>query len=200
MNRALPEATAIYFASPADFRAWLAEHHGSVRELWVGFHKRATGRPTLTWPESVDEALCFGWIDGLRKRVDESRYAIRFTPRRASSTWSAVNIRRMQELIAAGRVTAAGMAAWDRRTASRSRVYSYEQRRKAKLPSEMEKRFRARRRAWSYFSRQTPGYRGLVIHWVTSAKLEPTRERRLELLIECSAAGEPIPALRRDRT
>lgn len=188
-----------YFHSAAVFRSWLAERHADETELWVGYYKKATGRPSLTWPESVDEALCFGWIDGLRRRVDEERYAIRFTPRRPDSRWSAVNIRRMEELIAAGLVTAAGLAAWELRTEERSETYSYEQRRKAKLEPGMEKRFRAERRAWAYFSRQPPWYRSTASFWVTSAKREATRERRLAQLMECSSAGEWIPALRRDR-
>lgn len=186
-----------FFESPSAFRAWLAEHHAEATELWVGFWKKGTGKPSLTWSESVDEALCYGWIDGVRKRVDEASYTIRFTPRKAVSNWSAVNIRKMETLIAAGRVARAGLAAWKRRQDERSEVYSYEQRRRAKLTPEMERRFRAREKAWSWFSAQPPGYRRTATFWVTSAKLETTRERRLDQLIRCSAAGERIPPLRR---
>lgn len=196
MNRALPEATAIYFASPADFRAWLAEHHGSVRELWVGFHKRATGRPTLTWPESVDEALCFGWIDGLRQRVDERRYRIRFTPRRAGSIWSAVNLRRAEELIAEGRMRPPGQAAWEKRREDRTRRYSFEQE-TAGLTPEHERDLRRDRAAWKFWTSQPPGYRKTASWWVESAKREETRRRRLAKLVEHSAAGRRIPPLAR---
>jgi len=185
----------VYFSSPDAFRAWLRAHHASAVELWVGFHKMSTGMPSLTWPESVDEALCFGWIDGVRRSVDESRYAIRFTPRKPKSNWSAVNLRRMEELIAAGRAAPAGLAAYARRDEERSRACSYE-RRTASLDARMTARFRAQRRAWEFFERQPPGYRRLTIHWVTSAKREETRQRRLARLIACSAAGERLPQLR----
>jgi uncharacterized protein YdeI (YjbR/CyaY-like superfamily) len=189
--------TPRFFVSPARFRAWLEARHATETELWVGFHRKSARRPSLTWPESVDEALCFGWIDGLRRRVDESSYAIRFTPRKPKSNWSAVNLRRMEELIAAGRVAPAGLAAYARRDEERSRVYSYDRRQKVELGTELERLFRARRRAWDYFSRQPQGYRRLVIHWVASAKREETRRRRLDQLIECSAAEQRLPQLAR---
>jgi uncharacterized protein YdeI (YjbR/CyaY-like superfamily) len=185
-----------FFATPADFRAWLERHHESHSELIVGFHKRGSGRPSITWPEAVDQALCFGWIDGVRRRIDDTSYSIRFTPRKARSTWSAVNIKRMKELVDEGLVAPAGLAAFERRTDDRTAIYSYEQRRAAKLDPEQERRLRADERANAFFETQPPSYRRAAIHWVTSAKKPETRERRLAQLIECSAAGEPVPPLR----
>jgi uncharacterized protein YdeI (YjbR/CyaY-like superfamily) len=185
-----------FFATPADFRAWLERHHESHSELIVGFHKRGSGRPSITWPEAVDQALCFGWIDGVRRRIDDTSYSIRFTPRKARSTWSAVNIRRMKELVEGGLVAPAGLAAFGRRADDRSAIYSYEQRKAAKLEADQERRLRADERAWAFFDAQPPSYRRAAIHWVTSAKKPETRDRRLAQLIECSAAGEPVPPLR----
>jgi uncharacterized protein YdeI (YjbR/CyaY-like superfamily) len=185
-----------FFATPADFRAWLERHHESHSELIVGFHKRGSGRPSITWQESVDQALCFGWIDGVRRRIDDASYSIRFTPRKARSTWSAVNIRRMKELVEEGLVAPAGLAAFERRTDDRTAIYSHEQRKAAKLEPDQERRLRADERARAYFEAQPPSYRRAAIHWVTSAKKPETRERRLAQLIECSAAGEPVPPLR----
>jgi uncharacterized protein YdeI (YjbR/CyaY-like superfamily) len=186
-----------FFASPAELRAWLEEHHASAAELWVGFHKRVTGRPSLTWPESVDEALCFGWIDGVRKSLGAESYAIRFTPRKPGSGWSSVNLAKMKALLAEGRVAPAGLAAFERRSEAKSARYSYEQRHAAELGPELEARFRARKRAWAFFESQPPGYRRLTAYWVTSARREETRLRRLDQLIACSAAGERLPGLAR---
>jgi uncharacterized protein YdeI (YjbR/CyaY-like superfamily) len=186
-----------FFATAAEFRAWLEAHHASAIELWVGFQKKGTGRPSLTWPESVAEALCFGWIDGVRKSLDAESYVIRFTPRKPDSIWSAVNLAKMDELIAGGRVAPAGLAARERRTAKRSAIYAYEQRHEAAFDPALERRFRAARRAWSFFAAQPPGYRRLATYWVASAKREETRARRLAQLIECSAAGERLPGLAR---
>jgi uncharacterized protein YdeI (YjbR/CyaY-like superfamily) len=188
-----------FFATPADFRAWLEEHHGSERELWVGFHKKGSGRPSITWPESVDQALCFGWIDGVRKSLGPDSYVIRFTPRRARSTWSAVNVGRMRELIAQGVVHPAGLAAFEARREERSGTYSYENRDAARLDEAQERRFRANRAAWDYFQARPAGYRRTAIWWVVSAKREATRERRLDQLIEDSAAGRTIGPLTRPR-
>jgi uncharacterized protein YdeI (YjbR/CyaY-like superfamily) len=188
----------LFFPTPADFRRWLAEHHASESELWVGFHKRGSGRPSLTWPESVDDALCHGWIDGVRKSLDADRYMIRFTPRKQASHWSAVNIGRMGELLAAGRVTPAGREAFERRTEKRSGRYSYEQRHQATLEPTAEERFRAEPGAWEYFQAQPPWYRKTATWWVVDARRPQTRERRLAQLIACSAAGRPLPGL--DRT
>jgi len=185
-----------FFATPAAFRAWLERHHASRDELWVGFHKKGTGRPSITWPESVDEALCFGWIDGLRKSVDETSYMIRFTPRRATSIWSAVNIRRVEALAAEGRMRPAGEAAFAARREEKSRVYSFESK-PAALAPEFERVLRANRRAAAFYDAQPPWYRRTTAFWVMSAKREETRARRLAALIACCAKGEPIPELRR---
>jgi uncharacterized protein YdeI (YjbR/CyaY-like superfamily) len=184
-----------FFATPAEFRAWLERHHDSVSELLVGFHKKGSGRPSITWPEAVDQALCFGWIDGVRRRIDEDSYTIRFTPRKPSSTWSAVNVKRMKELIEQGLVAPAGLAAFERRSDDRTAIYAYEQRHTAQLEPDQEQRLRANEDAYSYFESQPPFYRRAAIHWVTSAKKPETRERRLTQLIECSAEGRTVPPL-----
>ncbi len=178
----------IYFPDPAAFRAWLEAHHTSAGSLWVGYHKKGTGTPSMTWPESVDEALCFGWIDGLRKRVDAQRYAIRFTPRRPGSNWSRVNLGRVEALIAEGRMRPAGMAAFEARTREAA-GYSYEERPQA-LPEAYARAFRERdTRAYAFFEAQSPSYRRTAIGWVLDAKREETRLRRLAQIIEASAAG-----------
>jgi uncharacterized protein YdeI (YjbR/CyaY-like superfamily) len=170
----------------------MALNHAAADELLVGFHKKATGRPSLTWPESVDEALSFGWIDGVRRRIDDASYAIRFTPRRKGSTWSAINIRRVAVLAEAGRMHPAGLAAFAKRSGKKSAVYSYEQRYEARLEAPHAKRFRARRAAWAFFAAQPPSYRQIAIYWVVSAKKDETRRARLDRLIEASAAGRRI--------
>jgi uncharacterized protein YdeI (YjbR/CyaY-like superfamily) len=186
-----------FFATKAQFRSWLERHHADRRELLVGFYKKGSGRPSITWPESVDEALCFGWIDGVRRSLGEDAYTIRFTPRQARSTWSAVNVRRAGELIEEGRMTPAGLAAFEARGDDRTAIYSYEQRRAATLEADQEQRFRAATEAWEWFQARPPSYRRAAIHWVTSAKRPETRERRLQTLIEDSAAGRPIGPLTR---
>jgi uncharacterized protein YdeI (YjbR/CyaY-like superfamily) len=185
----------IFFETPAEFRAWLEEHHADETELLVGFHKKGTGRPSLTWPESVDQALCFGWIDGVRRSLGEHSYTIRFTPRKARSTWSAVNIKRAKALIEEGLMRPNGVAAFERRSDDRSRIYAYEQRKQAKLDPAAEKEFRANRTAWAFFSEQAPWYRRNATHWVVSAKKEETRRRRLQQLIDDSAAGRRLVQL-----
>lgn len=182
-----------FFRTPADFRRWLEKNHADVAELWVGFHKKGSGKPSITWPESVDEALSFGWIDGVRRSIDETSYEIRFTPRRPTSIWSAVNTRRAKELIAEGRMAEAGIRAFEKRSDERSGVYSFEQRKEAKLDPALETRFRARAKAWRFFEAQPPGYRRLAAFWVMSAKKEETRLRRLAELITRSANGERLP-------
>ena len=188
----------IYFASPGEFRDWLARNHDSARELLVGFHKKGTGRPSMTWPESVDEALCVGWIDGVRRSVDAERYTIRFSPRRASSIGSNVNIRRAEALIANGRMQPAGLKVFEARKADKSGIYSFEQRHGIVLPEEMIARFRANEAAWRFWESQPPGYRRTVTSWIISARREDTRQRRLETLVADSAAGRRIAGLRRD--
>jgi uncharacterized protein YdeI (YjbR/CyaY-like superfamily) len=184
------------FERPEDFRRWLERHHASERELWVGYYKKSSGRASMTWAESVDEALCFGWIDGLRKRVDDDRYMIRFTPRRAGSIWSAVNIGRVAVLTEEGRMRPAGRKAFEARREDRSGIYSYERRDEAVFSPAFEKRFRAKKRAWAWFEAQPKGYRQNTIRWVMTAKREETRERRLATLIEDSAEGRRIAQLR----
>jgi uncharacterized protein YdeI (YjbR/CyaY-like superfamily) len=188
---------ARFFATPDDFRAWLAEHHETEIELLVGFYKKGTGRPSITWPESVDQALCFGWIDGVRRRLDEASYSIRFTPRKARSTWSAVNVKRMEELVEQGLAAPAGVAAFERRAEDRTAIYAYEQRRAARLDPDQQRRLRANERAWAFFEAQPPSYQRTATHWVTSAKKPETRERRLAQLIEHSEAQRTIPRLTR---
>lgn len=196
-KRGAVEPPVRFFATPAAWRQWLERHHATTGELWVGFHKKATGRASITWPESVDGALCFGWIDGIRKRIDDESYRIRFTPRRASSIWSAVNVRRMQALIDEGLVTPHGLRAFEARTAAKSGVYSYEQRHAAALAPADEARLRANAAAWAFFQARPPYYRRLAIFWVLDARREETRQRRLDALIAHSAAGELIPGFQR---
>ncbi len=187
----------LYFATAAGFRAWLEQHHAGARELWVGFRKKGSGRPSLTWPESVDEALCFGWIDGLRRSVDAESYEIRFSPRKPGSNWSAVNVARMAALQAAGRVWPAGQAAFEARAPAKTGVYSYENRKAARLEGDLLRRFRAQAPAWRFFQAQPAGYRGTATWWVVSARQAQTRLRRLDRLIAASARGERIAELRR---
>jgi uncharacterized protein YdeI (YjbR/CyaY-like superfamily) len=190
-----------YFASPADWRDWLSRNHESCPELWVGFYKKGSGRASITWPESVDQALCFGWIDGIRKSVDSDRYVIRFTPRRAGSIWSAVNVKRVTALTKAGLMQPAGLAAFAGKTAAKSGIYAYEQEKAATLGREYEKLFREQPDAWAFFSAQPPWYRRTCTHWVIRAKKEETRLRRLKALIADSAQERRIqPLTRKDAT
>jgi len=186
-----------FFPSPPHWHAWLAEHHLGHEELWVGFYKKASGKPSITWPEAVDGALCFGWIDGVRKSLDEASYVIRFTPRRAHSVWSAVNIRRVAELMKLGLMQPRGVQAFEKRTGSRSEIYAYEQRMGARLGDAYEKRFRANKKAWKFFQAQPPWYRRTASWHVISAKKEETRLKRLAQLIDNSEHERPIPELRR---
>ena len=176
----------MFFASPAGFRTWLERHAASRTELVVRFHKVGTGRPSISWPEAVDEALCVGWIDGVRKRIHAHRYQIRFTPRKPISTWSAVNIARAEALIREGRITPPGLAAYQRRSVAKSRTYSYEQAATAALAPDEEKAFRRLKVAWAFFESQAPGYRKIVLWWIVSAKQPATRQRRLTKLIGAS--------------
>ena len=185
-----------FFAVPADMRAWLEENHDRVDEVWVGYYQKGTGLPSVTWPESVDEALCFGWIDGIRKSIDDKSYRIRFTPRRKGSHWSARNLGRMQHLIAKGLVAAPGLAAYERRDRRKEKLASYEQGGTVSLPAEYEARIRANAAAWEHFQAARPSYRKQVTWWVVSAKREDTRLCRLGILIESCAKGDVIPQLR----
>ena len=186
-----------FFKTQEHFRRWLDKNHASATEVWIGMYRKVSGKGGLTYRQALDEALCFGWIDGVRFRLDEASYTIRFTPRRRGSRWSTVNTRRMDELIAAGRVRRAGLAAFERRDPAKSGTYSYEQRHGAELGPDRERRFRANAAAWTYFQAQPPWYRRTATWWVVSAKREETRARRLETLIERSARGEPIRELER---
>lgn len=185
-------AEPLYFSSPEDFRAWLAEHAGTAAELVVGFHKVDSGVPSMTWPQSVDEALCVGWIDGVRRRVDERRYQIRFTPRRATSIWSRININRVAVLTAEGRMQPAGLAAFEKRTEQRSIVYAYEHDGEVALPPELDRVFRRDRKGWAWFEAQPPGWRRQTLRWVLSAKQAETRERRLAQLMAAAAEGRRV--------
>ena len=166
-------------------------------ELVVGFHKRATGKPSMTWPESVDEALCFGWIDGVRRSVDGERYTIRFSPRRPRSIWSNKNVARMKQLIAARKVKPAGLAAYEARSKDRSGVYSFEQRKALALSPAQQRELAANRAAAAFFAAQPPWYQRACVHWIVSAKREETRASRLATLIADSAAGRTIKPLTR---
>jgi uncharacterized protein YdeI (YjbR/CyaY-like superfamily) len=181
-----------HFKTPAEFRAWLEKHHATERELWVGYYKKDTGRPSITWRESVDEALCFGWIDGVRRPVDAESYTIRFTPRKPTSNWSAINVRRVKELMQSGHMRPAGQAAFEARRDKTSAGYSI-----AALPVDLDpahaKRLRRHPAAWKFFQAQPPGYRKMVNHWLNSAKQETTRLARIELLVTHSARGERVP-------
>ncbi len=181
-----------FFRTPEEFRQWLHEHHLGATELLVGFHKKTSGTASITWPESVDEALCFGWIDGVRQGIDDLSYTIRFSPRRPGSSWSEVNVRRARTLIAGGRMAPAGITAFEARTENRTGVYSYEQR-----PDQLIEPYAAMLArnppAHRFFAHQTPSYRRAAIWWVISAKKDETRLERTEKLIELSARGRQIP-------
>jgi uncharacterized protein YdeI (YjbR/CyaY-like superfamily) len=178
----------VFFSSPAAFRKWLEKHHSKKAELLVGFYKVGSGKPSMTWSESVDQALCFGWIDGVRRSLDKDSYTIRFTPRKSSSIWSAINIKKVEALQKAGLMTPAGLNAFNLRKAHRSKVYSYEKEAPA-LPDSFLEVFKANKKAWQYFSALAPSYRKTSIHWVMGAKQEPTRLKRLHKLISDSEAG-----------
>ena len=180
-----------FFKTPAAFRKWLAANHAKVKELWVGFHKKNSGKSSITWPESVDEALCFGWIDGVRKRIDEQSYMIRFSPRKPDSIWSAVNIRNVERLIKEGRMTGAGLKAFEARKEYRSGIYSYEQR-PADLVEPYASHFKRNKTAWKFFQAQPPYYRKTMTWFIVSAKQEATRLARLERLISASANGQRL--------
>lgn len=176
-----------FFATPAAFRAWLSKNHLTAAELLVGFHKTDSGKRSMTWPESVDEALCHGWIDGVRRSLGDTSYTIRFTPRRRGSIWSSINIKRMAVLTEAGLVTEAGLAAFSRRSDDKSSIYAYEQRKAATLTPAQEKQFKSNRKAWAFFTAQAPSYQRQMIFYVVSAKREETQVKRLVALIALSA-------------
>jgi uncharacterized protein YdeI (YjbR/CyaY-like superfamily) len=180
-----------FFKSPAEFRSWLEKNHAQAGELLLGFHRKESGKPSIAYPEALDEALCFGWIDGVRKRFDQSSYTVRFTPRKPKSIWSAVNIKRVGELMKLERMNRAGQQALDRRDEKKANLYSYE-RATCELTGAYEKKLRANQQAWKFYQAQPPGYRRTTCWWVMSAKQEETRLRRLAQLIEDSMRGRRI--------
>ncbi len=188
-----------FFSSPNAFRRWLEKNHAGVSELWVGFHKVHTGKKGLTYAQAVDEALCFGWIDGLKKRFDAAAFMHRFTPRKARSTWSEINTRKIEALTKAGRMAAPGLAAFNTRDPARTGLYSFENRNPV-FDAATAKRFRAKKKAWDFFEAQPPGYRGTATHWIMSAKREETRERRLARLIEDSALSQRLDLFSGEKT
>ena len=186
---------AIFFSTSGELRAWLEKHHATESELWVGYYKKASGRRSLTWSDVVDEALCFGWIDGKVQRIDEHRYRQRLTPRRRNSNWSAVNIAKVGELRKQGRMTPAGETAFAARREDHSTAYSYERRHEAAFDADQEAAFRDNPSAWDWFNAQSPSYRAMTTFWVVSAKRPETRARRLAKLIESSARRQRVPPL-----
>jgi uncharacterized protein YdeI (YjbR/CyaY-like superfamily) len=186
-----------FFATAEELRAWFDQHHETADELLLGFYKKGSGKRSVTWPEAVDEALCVGWIDGVRKSLGDESYTNRFTPRRKRSNWSAVNVGRVAELTRLGRMRPAGLKAFEERAPERTGIYAYEQRHLAELGEEFEGAFRANEAAWAFFQEQPPGYRKTATWWVVSAKKEETRQRRLATLIEDSEHGRKIGPLRR---
>lgn len=184
----------VVFADAAGFRAWLAENHAVATELWVGYYKKGVAKASISYPEAVEEALCFGWIDGIARRIDDEVYANRYTPRRRGSGWSAINIAKVAELTAAGRMHASGLRAFEER--DRRKDPSSTDTLPDDLPDEAQDRIRANPAAWAYWQRQPPGYRRGVTHWVLSAKRQDTRDRRLATLVEDCAAARPVKPMR----
>jgi uncharacterized protein YdeI (YjbR/CyaY-like superfamily) len=180
------------FDSPSQFRRWLEKNHASATELVVGFRKVGTGLPSMTWPESVDEALCFGWIDGVRKRIDDASYQIRFTPRRTGSIWSLVNVAKVEELTRQGRIQPAGELAFEARSHAKTGIYAFEREQPAELSAADVRAFKKARAAWTYWEATPPGYRRVMMHWVVSAKRADTRARRFEQLVQACAEQRRI--------
>ena len=188
----MPSPTDVtYFRAPGHLRRWFRTHHATAAELWVGYYKKDTGRPSVTWPESVDEALAVGWIDGIRKSIDHERYVIRFTPRKKGSIWSAVNIRRVKALTAEGRMRPSGLQAYAARRPNRSGIYAYEQRRD-RLEEPYASALRRHPAASAFFEAQPPSYRKTLGWWIVSAKKEETRAKRLQILIDACANGKRL--------
>ena len=195
-RQAVPKPeNVLFFATPDELRAWFEANHESAIDLWVGYHRKSSGRPSVTWQDVVDQSLCFGWIDSVRYKVGDDSFAQRITPRRKRSTWSAINIKRFGELNEQGRVRPKGQAAFELRDEERSRIYAYENR--VPLTDAMEAEFRKHKGAWKFFDSQAPWYKRAASYWVMSAKREETRERRLRQLIEHSKNGVRIPPLTR---
>jgi uncharacterized protein YdeI (YjbR/CyaY-like superfamily) len=184
-----------FFSNQSKLRKWFEKNHNKKQELWVGYYKTSSGKPSITWPQSVDEALCFGWIDGVRKSIDENSYVIRFTQRKPKSIWSDVNIKKVEELTKLGLMYPAGIEAFSKRDEKKSRIYSFEQK-NIKLDKNYEKQFKQNKKAWIFFQSQPPSYQKPAIWWVMSAKLETTRQKRLDTLIRDSEEGQRISRLR----
>jgi uncharacterized protein YdeI (YjbR/CyaY-like superfamily) len=184
-----------FFPTPADFRTWLEAHHDKFRELLVGFHKKSSGKRSITWPESVQVALCFGWIDGVRKSLDENSYTIRFTPRKTTSNWSSININLVRKLTKQGLMHPAGLKAFAARNEEKSGIYSYEQRKSARFTRAQEKQFRANKAAWEFFRSQAPWYQRVTTYWVIGAKRGETKLKRLSELIGHSQNRRTLPRL-----
>lgn len=180
-----------FLRTPQEFRQWLEEHYQTEKELLVGFYKVGSGKASMTWPESVDQALCFGWIDGVRRSINEESYSIRFTPRKPTSIWSTVNIRKMEELTTAGLMTEAGLKAFALRKEEKSAIYSHEKD-PAVLDPAFEKQFKANQKAWEFFITQAPSYKKVMLHWIMGAKQEKTRVSRLEKTIRESELGKRV--------
>ncbi|HEY8430056.1 MAG TPA: YdeI/OmpD-associated family protein [Sandaracinaceae bacterium] len=189
----MPTAKPIFFRSAAELRAWLEANHATATELWIGYYKKGTTKKGITYAEAVDEALCFGWIDGQARSIDAERYQQRFTPRRKNSNWSKINVAKAERLIAEGRMRPAGLAAFEARSAARTGVYSFEQEKPTELDPARLAKLRANPAARAFFEAQPPSYRRTAALWVMSAKKGETRDRRLETLIACSARGEVAP-------
>lgn len=185
------EIKATFFATPANFRKWLQKNHAQATELIVGYYKVSSDKPSMTWSQSVDEALCFGWIDGVRRSINSESYCIRFTPRKATSIWSAVNIKKIEELTKQGLMQPTGMTAFSKRKENKSKIYAYEKE-PVKLDEEFEKKFTANKKAWTFFQLQAPSYQKVAIHWIMTAKQEATKLRRLEKLIATSEVGKRL--------
>ncbi len=187
----MPDLKPRFFRTPAELRQWFKKHHATEKELWVGYYKVSSGKPTVTWAESVDEALCVGWIDGIRKSIDDESYTNRFTPRKRGSTWSTVNIKRVKMLVDEKRMQPPGLKAFEARRENKSGIYSYEQR-----PTELDEPYLSQmtrnKKAWEFFEAQPPSYRKMLIWYVVSAKQEATRQKRLKILIEASARGRRL--------
>jgi len=196
----MPTPTNIlYFKTSAELRQWFEKNHDHVQEQWIGYYKKNSGKPSITWQESVDQALCFGWIDGIRKSVDEGRYTIRFTPRKPTSNWSAINIKRVAELKKLGLMKKEGLALFENRDKRKSNLYSFEQRRNPAFSTTLLKMFKANKSAWKYFLSKPPSYQRMATWWVISAKQKETKLRRLQQLISDSEKRRTIPVLTRKK-
>lgn len=178
--------TPVFFSDQLAFRVWLEENHRTATELIVGYYKVSTGKPSMTWSESVDQAICFGWIDGIRRSIDEASYCIRFTPRKSTSVWSAINIQKVEKLTSEGMMHPAGLEAYSKRKEEKSKIYAYENEQK-ELSAHFKKLFKANKAAWDFFVKQAPSYQKVILNWIVTAKQEKTRLSRLEKAISASA-------------